>query len=94
MLCQFGNTAKRLTSTARNGQRVNGLIPYRQYSERMAAAYNSTQHFQSGQATTPMQAFAATLDLAVEQKVDLLVLGGGISSVIPLKQPLNGCKPK
>jgi hypothetical protein len=43
----------------------------------MAAAYNSTQHFQSGQATTPMQAFAATLDLAVEQKVDLLVLGGG-----------------
>ncbi|MBF8788729.1 metallophosphoesterase family protein [Pseudomonas asiatica] len=55
-------------------------LPYRQYSERMAAAYNSTQHFQTGQATTPMQAFAATLDLAVEQKVDLLVLGGDIFS--------------
>ncbi|MBF8637517.1 metallophosphoesterase [Pseudomonas fulva] len=55
-------------------------LPYRQYSQRMAAAYNQTQHFQTGQPTNPMQAFEATLDLAAEQKVDLLVLGGDIVS--------------
>ncbi len=54
--------------------------PYRQYSERMAAAYNQTQDFQTGQPTNPMQAFEATLKLAVEQKIDLLVLGGDIFS--------------
>lgn len=55
-------------------------LPYRQYSERMASAYNQTQHFQTGQSTNPMQAFEATLGLAAEQKVDLLILGGDIFS--------------
>ncbi len=55
-------------------------LPYHQYSERMAAAYNLTQDFHTGQPTNPMQAFEATLKLAVEQKIDLLVLGGDILS--------------
>ncbi|WP_341961907.1 metallophosphoesterase [Pseudomonas sp. RC10] len=54
--------------------------PYRQYSGRMAAAYNQTQHFQTGQPTNPMQAFEETLKLAVQQKADLLILAGDIFS--------------
>ena len=54
--------------------------PFRQYSQRMAAAYNQTQHFQSGQPTNPIQAFEATLRHAAEQKVDLLILAGDILS--------------
>lgn len=54
--------------------------PTRQYSARMAAAYNQTQHFQTGQPTNPVQAFEATLSHAVEQRADLLVLAGDIFS--------------
>lgn len=54
--------------------------PYRQFSGRMAAAYNQTQHFQTGQATTPMQAFEQTLQTAVQQQADLLILAGDIFS--------------
>ena len=42
--------------------------PTRQYSARMAAAYNQTQHFQTGQPTNPVQAFEETLSHAVEQR--------------------------
>jgi len=54
--------------------------PFRQYSARMAAAYNQTQHFQSGQPTDPVQSFQATLSHAVEQRADLVVLAGDIFS--------------
>lgn len=54
--------------------------PYLQYSARMAAAYNQTQHFQTGQPTNPMQAFEETLRYAVEQRADLLILAGDIIS--------------
>lgn len=54
--------------------------PYRQYSQRMARAYNQTHHFQTKELTNPMEAFANTLRLAKEQEVDLLVLGGDILS--------------
>lgn len=54
--------------------------PYRQYSARMAAAYNQTLHFQTRQPTSPMQAFEATLKQAAEQHADLLILAGDILS--------------
>lgn len=54
--------------------------PYRQYSQRMAGAYNQTKHFQTGEATDPMAAFEQTLAYAVAKEIDLLVLGGDIFS--------------
>lgn len=54
--------------------------PYRQYSGRMAAAYNQTQHFKTGQPTSPMQGFEETLQFAVQQKADLVILAGDILS--------------
>ncbi len=54
--------------------------PYRQYSQRMAGAYNQTSHFQTGEQTNPMEAFKNTLGLAKEQQADLLVLAGDILS--------------
>lgn len=54
--------------------------PYRQYSARMAAAYNQTQQFQTGQPTNPMQAFEETLKYAVQQQADLVILAGDIVS--------------
>ncbi len=54
--------------------------PYRQYSERMAKAYNQTIHFQTGAPTNPEQSFAAALKLGQESNVDLLVLVGDIFS--------------
>lgn len=55
-------------------------IPFRQYSERMAAAYHQTTHFKTGLATQPMQGFEYALAQAVEQKPDLLILAGDIFS--------------
>lgn len=57
----------------------------------MAAAYNQTQHFQTGQPTNPMQAFEETLRYAVEQRADLLILAG-ISSATHQKRHLSGCR--
>ncbi|WP_028296629.1 metallophosphoesterase family protein [Olivibacter sitiensis] len=54
--------------------------PYRKYSSRMAQAYNQTVHFQTGNPTSPMAAFEETLQYAVREKADLLVLGGDIFS--------------
>lgn len=55
-------------------------IPYKKYSDRMAKAYNSTQHFLTGAPTNPAQAFEATLQLAQEKKADAISLVGDIFS--------------
>ena len=54
--------------------------PYRDYSKRMAAAYNGTRHFQTGEPTGPEEAFRATLALAKEHGADAIALCGDIVS--------------
>ena len=54
--------------------------PYKQYSDRMAKAYNQTVHFQTGEPTHPEKAFEETVRLAVESGADLLALPGDIFS--------------
>lgn len=54
--------------------------PYRQYSDRMAAAYNQTRHFQTGEPTNPEEAFEKIIETAVEEGADLLVLPGDMVS--------------
>ena len=54
--------------------------PFRQYSGRMAHAYNHTRHFQTGEPTNPEESFASVVRQAQETKVDLLALVGDIFS--------------
>ncbi|WP_162344244.1 metallophosphoesterase family protein [Cyclobacterium salsum] len=54
--------------------------PYRQYSKRMAGAYNETKHFLTGETTNPEEAFEATLAVAKEAKVDVITLTGDLFS--------------
>jgi predicted phosphodiesterase len=54
--------------------------PYREFSGRMAKAYNQTRHFQTGEPTHPEAAFEATLALAQQQEVSLVALVGDIFS--------------
>ncbi|MEX0884063.1 MAG: metallophosphoesterase, partial [Cyclobacteriaceae bacterium] len=54
--------------------------PYWEYSNRMAGAYNETQHFLTKEATSPEEAFEATLALAKEAKVDAITLTGDLFS--------------
>ena len=54
--------------------------PYRQYSGRMAKAYNQTVHFQTGAPTDPEQSFAAALNHGQDSKIDMLALVGDIVS--------------
>ncbi|WP_162419361.1 metallophosphoesterase family protein [Cyclobacterium roseum] len=54
--------------------------PYRQYSKRMAGAYNETKHFLTGEPTNPEEAFEATLAIAKEAKVDVITLTGDLFS--------------
>lgn len=54
--------------------------PYRQFSDRMAKAYNQTVHFQTGEETNPNESFENTLQLAIDSEADLLVLLGDIFS--------------
>lgn len=55
-------------------------VPYREFSGRMAKAYNQTRHFQTGEPTHPEAAFEATLALAQKQEVSLVALVGDIFS--------------
>ncbi len=55
-------------------------LPYRQYSERMAKAYNETQHFLSGVPTHPEKAFEETLAAAQESGADAITLTGDLFS--------------
>ncbi len=54
--------------------------PYRQYSERMAAAYHNNRHFLTGEPTTSREAFLRTLDLAKQSGADAIALLGDICS--------------
>lgn len=54
--------------------------PFRQYSKRMAGAYNVTKHFQTGKETTPRTAFVETLALAQKRRMDGIALLGDIFS--------------
>lgn len=54
--------------------------PYREYSQRMAAAYHHTSHFRSGAATNPEQAFRQTVALAKARGADVVALVGDILS--------------
>src|SRR6056297_2998320 len=55
-------------------------LPYKQYSDRMAGAYNQTRHFRSGELTNPKESFDHTLNHAVKSESDLVILGGDIFS--------------
>lgn len=54
--------------------------PFREFSGRMAGAYNTTQHFQTGEATNPDTSFVQILERAQERNVDMLALVGDIFS--------------
>lgn len=54
--------------------------PYRQYSKRMAGAYNETRHFLTGEPTHPEEAFEATLAEAKAAEVDAITLTGDLFS--------------
>lgn len=54
--------------------------PYREFSARMARAYNQTRHFQTGEPTHPQQCFEQTLVKARESQAELLALVGDIVS--------------
>ena len=54
--------------------------PYREFSGRMAAAYNQTEHFQTGAKTNPNESFERILQRAKQKQVDMLALVGDIFS--------------
>src|SRR6478672_7529958 len=54
--------------------------PYKQYSGRMAKAYNVTKHFQTGVPTNPEESFVKTLAIAGELQASMLALIGDIFS--------------
>ena len=54
--------------------------PYREYSARMAGAYHSVKHFQTGAPTTPEESFVATIRLAQQRDVDAIAMLGDIVS--------------
>ena len=54
--------------------------PYREYSARMAGAYHSVKHFQTGALTTPEESFVATIRLAQQRGVDAIAMLGDIVS--------------
>lgn len=55
-------------------------IPYQEYSNRMAKAYNQTTHFQTGIKTNPEEAFEQALAFAKEENADVITLIGDIFS--------------
>jgi DNA repair exonuclease SbcCD nuclease subunit len=55
-------------------------IPYQEYSNRMAKAYNQTTHFRTRVKTNPEEAFEQALAFAKEFKADVITLIGDIFS--------------
>lgn len=55
-------------------------VPYQEYSDRMAKAYNETTHFQTRVKTNPEEAFEQALAFAKEVNADLITLVGDIFS--------------
>ncbi len=53
---------------------------YREFSKRMAGAYNVNSHFQTNEKLSAKESFELTLNLAKEQKIDFLALTGDIFS--------------
>lgn len=53
---------------------------YQEFSNRMAGAYKSNVHFQTGKKYSTQESFEQTLELAVKQKADFLALTGDIFS--------------
>jgi hypothetical protein len=55
-------------------------LPYTGFSARMAKAYNQTKHFITGESTNPEKAFVETLNIAQQNKSDILAMIGDIFS--------------
>jgi len=55
-------------------------VKYEQFSKRMAGAYKSNSHFQTGESYSTKESFELSLQVAKEQAVDFLVLTGDIFS--------------
>ena len=55
-------------------------VPYHEFSNRMAKAYNQTAHFKTREKTTPMECFEKTLSYAKQVNADVITLGGDIFS--------------
>jgi predicted phosphodiesterase len=55
-------------------------VPYVEFSKRMAGAYKSNSHFETGEPYSSQESFERTLELAVKQEVDFLALTGDIFS--------------
>lgn len=53
---------------------------FREYSRRMAGAYNVTKHFRTGAETNPEKSFTEALDYARDSKADIVALTGDIFS--------------
>ncbi len=54
--------------------------PYRQYSNRMAKAYNQTKHFATLSSTNPKEQFEKTMEIVKKKQPDALCLLGDIFS--------------
>jgi len=54
--------------------------PYREFSARMARAYNRTTHVRTGGPTNPAASFEEALRIAREREADLIALAGDIFS--------------
>ena len=55
-------------------------IPFREYSGRMAKAYNRTQHFRTNAETNPEECFNESLSRITEKRQELIVMAGDILS--------------
>ena len=55
-------------------------VKYQEFSKRMAGAYKSNSHFQTGEKYSTKESFELTMELAKEQEVDFLALTGDIFS--------------
>lgn len=55
-------------------------IPFQEYSNRMAKAYNQTTHFQTREKTNPEESFEKSLAFAKEVNADIINLVGDIFS--------------
>lgn len=53
---------------------------YREFSKRMAGAYGSNVHFQTGETCSTQENFARTLEIAKKEQADFLALTGDIFS--------------
>ena len=54
--------------------------PFREYSARMAGAYHSVKHFQTGAPTTPEESFVATIRIAQQRGADAIAMLGDMVS--------------